>query len=108
VLESECLVSTGCLKTHQYGGWFTMSLKLHVGVVPTYRHGFNYMSHLHHSPHQCRMIAEVNQPFRPALVVLDGVEAFVDGGPWPAGPPEPGWCWLQPTASRLTRWGWRC
>jgi uncharacterized protein (DUF362 family) len=27
------------------------------------------------------MIAEINQPFRPALVILDGVEAFVDGGP---------------------------
>lgn len=39
VLESECLVSTCCLKTHQYGGVFTMALKLHVGVVPTTRHG---------------------------------------------------------------------
>ncbi|MBW1870202.1 MAG: DUF362 domain-containing protein [Deltaproteobacteria bacterium] len=34
ILESEYLISTGCLKTHQYGGVFTMSLKLHVGVVP--------------------------------------------------------------------------
>mgnify|MGYP002260921537 CR=1 FL=1 len=33
ILESECLISTCCLKTHQYGGIFTMSLKLHVGVV---------------------------------------------------------------------------
>ena len=81
VLESECLVSTCCLKTHQFGGVFTMSLKLHVGVVPTHRHGFPYMSQLHHSPHQRGMIAEINQTFRPALVVLDGVEAFVDGGP---------------------------
>ncbi|MBW1742929.1 MAG: DUF362 domain-containing protein, partial [Deltaproteobacteria bacterium] len=39
ILESECLVSTCCLKTHQFGGVFTMSLKLHVGVVPTIRHG---------------------------------------------------------------------
>jgi len=31
--RSECLISTCCLKTHQYGGVFTMSLKLHVGVV---------------------------------------------------------------------------
>lgn len=35
VLESESLVSTCCLKTHQYGGVFTMSLKLHVGCVST-------------------------------------------------------------------------
>ena len=81
VLEAECLVSTCCLKTHQYGGIFTMSLKLHVGVVPTSRHGYAYMNELHSSPHQRKMIAEINQPFSPALVVLDGVEAFVDQGP---------------------------
>jgi uncharacterized protein (DUF362 family) len=81
VLEAECLVSTCCLKTHQYGGIFTMSLKLHVGVVPTSRHGYAYMNELHSSPHQRKMIAEINQPFSPALIVLDGLEAFVDQGP---------------------------
>ena len=81
VLESECLISTGCLKTHQYGGVFTLSLKLHVGVVPTSRHGFEYMRQLHSSPHQRKMIAEINEPFKPNLVIMDGIEAFVDGGP---------------------------
>jgi len=81
VLEAECLVSTCCLKTHQYGGVFTLSLKLHVGVVPTSRNGFPYMTQLHQSPAQQEMIAEINAPFSPHLVVLDGVEAFVDGGP---------------------------
>lgn len=81
ILEAECLISTCCLKTHQYGGIFTMSLKLHVGVVPTSRHGYTFMQELHGSPHQRRMIAEINEPFRPALVVLDGIDAFVDGGP---------------------------
>jgi uncharacterized protein (DUF362 family) len=81
ILESECLVSTCCLKTHQYGGVFTMSLKLHVGCVPTTRHGYHYMSELHSSPHQRKMIAEINEPFKPALILLDGMEAFVDGGP---------------------------
>jgi uncharacterized protein (DUF362 family) len=81
VLEAECLVSTCCLKTHQYGGVFTMSLKLHVGVVPTSRHGFNYMTDLHGSPHQRKMIAEINAPFQPSLVILDGIDAFIDGGP---------------------------
>jgi uncharacterized protein (DUF362 family) len=81
ILDSECLVSTCCLKTHQFGGVFTLSLKLHVGVVPTTRHGFDYMAQLHGSPHQRKMIAEINEPFKPALVLLDGVEAFVDGGP---------------------------
>ena len=81
ILESECLISTCCLKTHQFGGVITMSLKLHVGVVPTSRHGFSYMSELHSSPHQRQLIAEINAPFKPALVVLDGIDAFVDGGP---------------------------
>jgi len=81
ILDTECLISTGCLKTHQYGGIFTLSLKLHVGVVPTSRHGFDYMKELHGSPHQRKMIAEINEPFKPALVILDGIDAFVDGGP---------------------------
>jgi uncharacterized protein (DUF362 family) len=81
ILDAECLISTCCLKTHQYGGIFTMSLKLHVGVVPTSRHGYDYMRELHGSPHQRKMIAEINEPFKPSLVVLDGIDAFVDGGP---------------------------
>jgi uncharacterized protein (DUF362 family) len=81
IVEAEYLISTGCLKTHQYGGIFTLSLKLHVGVVPTSRHGFDYMKQLHSSPHQRKMIAEINEPFKPNLVIMDGVEAFVDGGP---------------------------
>jgi uncharacterized protein (DUF362 family) len=81
ILEAECLISTCCLKTHQYGGVFTMSLKLHVGVVPTERHGFTYMSELHQSPHQRKLIAEINAPFTPDLIVLDGIDVFVDGGP---------------------------
>jgi uncharacterized protein (DUF362 family) len=81
ILEAECLISTCCLKTHRYGGVFTMSLKLHVGVVPTYRHGYDYMSELHRSANQQKMIAEINTAFEPDLIVLDGIEAFVDGGP---------------------------
>ena len=81
ILDTECLISTCCLKTHQYGGVFTLSLKLHVGVVPTFRHGYDYMGQLHGSSHQRKMIAEINEPFKPALVILDGIDAFVDGGP---------------------------
>ncbi len=81
ILESDCLICTCCLKTHQFGGVITMSLKNSVGVVPTSRHGYNYMTELHSSPHQRKLIAEINAPFTPALVVLDGIDAFVDGGP---------------------------
>ena len=42
---------------------------------------FNYMGDLHSSAHQRLMIAEINQAYQPALVLLDGVEAFVNGGP---------------------------
>lgn len=58
-----------------------MSLKLHVGVVPTSRHGHQYMGDLHQSPYMQKMIAELNEPFSPNLIVLDGIDTFVDGGP---------------------------
>jgi uncharacterized protein (DUF362 family) len=83
VLEADGVVQTCCLKTHRYGGHFTMSLKNSVGFVAKWVPGdsYNYMGELHGSPHQRRMIAEVNAAYQPDLIVLDGVEAFVDGGP---------------------------
>lgn len=82
-LEADGVIQTCCLKTHRYGGHFTMSLKNSVGLaakrVPGESH--DYMGELHGSPHQRRMIAEVNTAYQPDLIVLDGVEAFVDGGP---------------------------
>lgn len=77
VLEADAVIGLCCLKTHQYGGHFTMSLKLTTGMV----HSRN-MTELHTSViNQRRMIAEMNWPYRPALVVMDGVEAFYKGGP---------------------------
>lgn len=82
-LEADALVQTCCLKTHQYGGHFTLSLKNSVGLVakrhPQVDHDF--MQELHASPHQRRMIAEINAAYTPALIVMDGVEAFISGGP---------------------------
>jgi uncharacterized protein (DUF362 family) len=81
-LEAEALVQTCCLKTHRFGGHFTMSLKNSVGMVAKYGpDGYDYMGELHSSPYQRLMIAEVNTAYTPALIVLDGVEAFVSGGP---------------------------
>jgi uncharacterized protein (DUF362 family) len=77
VLDSKCIVLTCCLKTHGYGGVFTMSLKLSVGIT----HKRN-MRELHTSFLSMRkMIAEINQVYTPSLIILDGIEAFVDGGP---------------------------
>ncbi len=82
-LDAGAVVNTCCLKTHRFGGQFTLSLKNTVGLVAKTVPGdsHNYMADLHSSPHQRRMIAEVNQACTPALVLLDAVEAFVDGGP---------------------------
>jgi uncharacterized protein (DUF362 family) len=77
VLDSQCIVSTCCLKTHGYGGVFTMSLKLSVGIT----HKKN-MTELHSSFLSMRkMIAEINQAYKSSLIILDGIEAFADGGP---------------------------
>lgn len=76
VVEAEYIALTCCLKTHQYGGVFTMALKLAVGLTPK-----SLMRRLHASPDMRKMIAEINQVFEPQLIVLDGVQAFTDGGP---------------------------
>ncbi len=78
VVEAEYVVSTCCLKTHGFGGVFTMSLKLAVGLTPK-----SLMRELHSQrmgPMR-KMIAEINLGYKPQLIVLDGIEAFVDGGP---------------------------
>ncbi len=76
VVEAEYTVSTCCIKTHQYGGVFTLSLKNSVGVTPR-----NLMRELHGSSDMRKMIAEINLGYKPDLILLDGIECFVDGGP---------------------------
>src|SRR4030042_4642650 len=83
--EAESIVTTCCLKTPHFGGHFTLSLKVSVGMVPPGlgppgAGGYPYMNELHSSPHQRQLIAEINTAFSPDLIVMDGVEAFVDGG----------------------------
>ncbi len=79
ILEADRVVSTPCLKTHQFGGEFTMSLKLSVGIVP--RRGYNYMGELHSSSNMRKMIAEINQVYSPGLILMDAMKVFTDGGP---------------------------
>ena len=77
VVESACVVTTCCLKTHGYGGVFTMSLKLSVGMTNK-----KNMTELHSSILSMRkMIAEINTAYYPSLIVMDGIDAFVDKGP---------------------------
>lgn len=77
------IIQTCCLKTHRYGGHFTLSLKNSVGIAAKRVPGndYNFMSELHGSPHQRTMIAEINHAYKPDLILLDGVDAFTTGGP---------------------------
>jgi uncharacterized protein (DUF362 family) len=82
-LDADLVVQTCCLKTHRFGGHFTMSLKNSVGLVAKKVSGglYDYMWELHGSPYQRLMIAEINKFYRVDLVVMDAAEAFVSGGP---------------------------
>lgn len=79
----DSIVQTCCLKTHRFGGHFTISLKNSVGFAAKKVPGDNhdYMFELHTSRHQRKMIAEINTTYSPDLIVLDGVTAFTKGGP---------------------------
>ena len=83
VKNADGLIQTCCLKTHQYGGHFTLSLKNSVGIAAKFVPGidYNFMRELHGSPDQRRMIAEINASYKPDLIVMDGIDAFTTGGP---------------------------
>ena len=75
LVESDAVVAMCCLKTHGFGGVFSNSLKLAVGIVP------KDFQKLHSSPHMRQMIAEINLAYTPDFVLSDAVEVFTDGGP---------------------------
>jgi len=74
--DAECIIETCCLKTHTFGGHFTLSLKNAVGIVKK-----KNMRELHASKEQRKMIAEINSVYNADLIIMDGLAAFVDGGP---------------------------
>jgi uncharacterized protein (DUF362 family) len=74
--QAECIVETCCLKTHMYGGHFTLSLKNAVGLVNK-----KNMGELHSSKYQRQMIAEINAVYKPDLIIMDGIITFIDRGP---------------------------
>lgn len=81
--EADKVVQTCCLKTHRFGGHFTLSLKNSVGLVAKKLPGglYNYMGELHLSPRQRLMIAEINRHYPVDMVLMDGMKAFLDKGP---------------------------
>jgi len=90
--DADKIVQFCCLKTHRFGGHFTMSLKNSVGMVakvdPVSAH--NYMRDLHRSPYQRHMIAEINQAYTPDLIIMDALKAITTGGPDKGTLVEPG------------------
>ena len=82
-LDADKIVQTCCLKTHRFGGHFTLSLKNSVGLVAKRVPGtlYDFMWELHGSPFQRLMIAEINKHYSADLVVMDGIKAFISGGP---------------------------
>ena len=81
--DADKVVQTCCLKTHRFGGHFTLSMKNSVGLVAKRVPGgmYDYMWELHSSPFQRQMIAEINQSYNLDFVLLDGTKAFITGGP---------------------------
>jgi uncharacterized protein (DUF362 family) len=90
--EAEKVVQTCGLKTHRFGGHFTLSLKNSVGLVAKKVPGgmYDYMWELHGSPFQRHMIAEINSHYNLDFVLMDGIKAFVTGGPDKGRVVEPG------------------
>ncbi len=82
-LESDRVVQTCCLKTHRFGGHFTLSLKNSVGIVAKKLPNglYNYMAELHVSPYQRIMIAEINQYYNVDMIIMDAISAFITKGP---------------------------
>ncbi|MDD1653993.1 MAG: DUF362 domain-containing protein [Methanomicrobiales archaeon] len=82
-MTAGCVVQTCCCKTHRFGGHFTLSLKNSVGLVARKVPGdaHDYMQELHTSPHQRKMIAEINRFYPVTLVVMDATTGFASGGP---------------------------
>lgn len=83
LLDSPGVIQTCCLKTHRFGGHFTLSMKNSVGLVAKRLPGgfYDYMAELHVSPNQRKMIAEINQYYPVDFVIMDGIKAFINQGP---------------------------
>ncbi|MBI5460419.1 DUF362 domain-containing protein [Methanobacterium sp.] len=92
ICDADMVVQTCCLKTHSFGGHFTLSLKNSVGLVAKKLPGsiYDYMAELHISPYQRSMIAEINNYYPVDLVLMDAMKIFVDGGPAKGTIAEPG------------------
>ncbi len=74
--EDNGIVLLPCCKTHAFGGQFTLSLKLAVGMTPRARRNA-----MHAAPRIRAWIADINKGFTPDLIVMDAIRVFTSGGP---------------------------
>ncbi len=75
-LEAERLVSVPVIKTHR-SATYSISLKNTIGLVhPRNRPSF------YGSPQWEEIIAEVNLAAQPHLIIADGTQSMIAGGPW--------------------------
>jgi uncharacterized protein (DUF362 family) len=102
--ESDLVIQTCCLKTHRFGGHFTLSLKNSVGLVAKRMPDDprDYMAELHSSPDQRRMIAEINRYYPVHIALMDAVKGFVTQGPERGRLIEP--CLLLASSDRVARY----
>jgi uncharacterized protein (DUF362 family) len=77
VVEAQYMVWVCCLNADSEAV-FAMSLKHGIGAVHRDLMGELYSAE---EADMHMMIAEANQAFRPQVIVMDGVDVFVDGGP---------------------------
>ena len=77
VVEAQYMVWVSCLNADTEAV-FAMSLKHGIGAVRRDLMGELYSAE---EADMQMMIAEANQAFRPQVIVMDGVDVFVDGGP---------------------------
>jgi uncharacterized protein (DUF362 family) len=72
------VIYTPIMKTHFLGG-ITMSMKLSVGIL----HREDRGNHLHAFNHVfvAEQAAEINLPFQPDLIIMDGRRSLISGGP---------------------------
>jgi uncharacterized protein (DUF362 family) len=81
--EADKIIYLPCMKTHRLAR-FTLSLKLGVGFMhPGERRALHFRN-LEHK------VAEINLVWQPDLIIMDGRQAFVSGGPDKGELVEPG------------------
>jgi len=81
----DAVVLLPCCKTHAYGGHFTLSLKLAVGLTPRSRR-----NEMHNANNIRSWIADINYGFATDLVIMDALSAFITGGPDSGTQADPG------------------